>query len=111
MGFSAEHSLFNNDVAHCNLLVYKGELGISSIRDISAEAEKVSGESKPLYIRLSEVESVDIAFLQMLFAIKKERAEKKLQTNIEAVLRDDLYILICNNALDVLFDELSGSQI
>ncbi|MFT3741014.1 MAG: hypothetical protein QM786_19870 [Breznakibacter sp.] len=89
-------SIIHNRGANTNTLDISGSLVINYIEKIYDALSNDIDLTKNLNIRVKDVESIDITFIQVLFSLKKEFDDLGLTLNISLGLNDDSWSLLQN---------------
>jgi ABC-type transporter Mla MlaB component len=69
-----------------------GNLTLENISAIYDDLKKINLSSEKLTVKISEVESIDLTMLQLLYSMKKQHGTGKLV--LETEVPDDLKILL-----------------
>lgn len=75
-------------------LEFEGALIIQSIKQIKQDIEQKINKTKPLHIRVSKIIQLDLSFLQLLLALKKDYDNLGLSIHIQMELEQDLQQLM-----------------
>ncbi len=89
---------------HTNTLEISGNLVINHIEKIYKEIAEKIDFSRNLNITIQSVENIDITFVQLVLALKKEYSEKQLSLEVVIDLPEDLWTLLKNAGIKTKFN-------
>lgn len=73
------------EVNGVSLVTLKGELKIPQAEALKTVLIDAAGSGKPIRIDLSAIENLDVAIIQLLWAVKNKAAQKNLDFDISPI--------------------------
>ncbi len=85
------------------IVLVSGELIINYIDEIKQQLLDLIDYSKNVNFKVTNPSSMDVTFIQIIFALKTAYNNKGLEFNFEGVLNEEVFALISNAGFDDLF--------
>jgi len=90
-----------NQTANQLTIVFEGNLDLKNINNIKDELISVYSSNNNLLLKITNVQTIDLSFIQLLISLKKELLTSKKECSIELNLNDELNNLLSNSGIDL----------
>jgi len=75
---------------------FSGNLVINYIEDITGEVKDKIDMGKPVHVEISNPESIDLTFVQLVISLQKTCMKKDISFTVSAKIKDDQKLLLTN---------------
>ncbi len=82
---------------------FSGNLIINHIEEIIVTVKKEVNMTKSLHINISNPESIDVTFIQLVISMQKTYLKKDLDFSVSAKIKDELKLILTNAGFNNLF--------
>lgn len=70
-------------------LVIQGDLVLANINNIKKDLEGIKNKNKDIHIKVTQVSSIDLSFIQVIESFKKSLSEDKVSVIVEYELNEE----------------------
>lgn len=85
---------------------FSGNLSVSKMNEVHSQLIKLDFKPEKHYVKVSEVEHMDMSFFQLLYAFAVKLKKNKKELNFEFQLGDEYERLFQNSGLKSVFNQL-----